>query len=460
MSASTRKARHLLHALSPTQLLVLSFLGLILVGTAGLLVLPGLYTGPELGFVDALFTATSAVCVTGLIVVDTATYFTPLGQAWILALIQAGGLGILTFTTLALSALGRRAPLGVEEATGGHAILLGHVTHRGLVGSVVLATFTLEAAGTLGLWMAWQEGMGSGRALWNAAFHAVSAFCNAGFSIFSDSLAGFADSPPVLAVVGGLVILGGLGFIVLEDLRTRYVLRTSARLALHTKLVLTTTAGLLLAGTLLFLTFEWHNELAGHTLLDRLAGAGFMSITPRTAGFNTVEYADVTNASLFLTIVLMLVGGSPGSAAGGFKTVAIILLALLFWSRLTGERRVSAFRRTIPAETIHRAVGLVVGGLVLLGIGVFLLMVVEGLASGSADRNAFVRLVFEAHSAFGTVGLSMGATPDLSAPGRVIVTGLMFLGRLGPPVVVAAMARSLRRRGVDLRYGEEDVVLG
>ena len=213
--------------LGGVQLFALSFPGLIALGTAGLLFLPGLYTGARLGFVDALFTATIAVCVTGLIVVDTATYFTVWGQAWILLLVQAGGLGILTFTTLIVTALGRRGSLSMEEATAGHAAYLRHVKTDDLIRTVVTVTLLLETIGAALLWVLWQGELGGQGALWPAFFHAVSAYCNAGFSIFTDSLTGFANSSTTVLVVSALVVVGGLGFIVLEDLRARWIDRRS-----------------------------------------------------------------------------------------------------------------------------------------------------------------------------------------------------------------------------------------
>lgn len=450
----------LIHRLSATQLLVLSFLMMIVVGTLGLLVLPGLYVGEGLSFVDALFTATSAVCVTGLIVVDTATYFTPAGQAWILALIQAGGLGMLTFTTLAISALGRRSPLGVQEASGSEATVLRHLETTRLVRSVVVVTLGVEALGALALWTMWFPEMGASAAVWPALFHSVSAFCNAGFSTFSDSLTGFAGSVPTVAVVSALILVGGIGFIVIEDVRARWLARATRRLSVHTRVVLVTTGFLLLAGWIMFLAFEWNHALAGLSPIDRISNAWFMSVTPRTAGFNTVDYGRATNPSLFLTILLMLIGGSPGSTAGGFKTVTAALLFLLLYSRMRGEKEVFAFDRTIPSETLQRATGLVMGGLFVLGGAVFALLVTEASVAGVRDRVDFVQLVFEAHSAFGTVGLSMGVTSEISGVGRLVLTMLMFLGRVGPPAVVAAMAAALKHRTVRFRYAEEDVVLG
>lgn len=443
--------------LSATQLFVMSFVGLIAVGTLGLLFLPGLYVGEGLGFIDALFTATSAVCVTGLIVVDTATYFSPLGQTWLVILIQLGGLGLLTFTTLVLMSFRERTPLEMEEAVGGH-------THRLIAGapgsvlrSVLLVTFSLEAAGALGFWLFWQGELGPIGAAWPAVFHAVSAFCNAGFSIFSDSLVGFHTSAPTLLVASLLIIVGGLGFVVIQDLRARFVTGERRRLTVHTRLVLASTAVLLIGGALLYLVFEWSGVLAGLPVGAKSLNAGFMSVTARTAGFNTVDYDALSNAALFLTVLLMLVGGSPNSTAGGFKTTTLALLGLLFVAKLRGDQAVSVAGRSVPEGTIQRAAGVVIGGTFLLGISVFLLLILESEV-GATDRIDFLRLLFDAHSAFGTVGLSMGATPTLSGAGRLLISFLMFLGRVGPPTLVAAMMAAGRR--LQYRYAHEDVIVG
>jgi len=447
-------------SLPATQLFLFSFAGLILVGTLGLLVLPGLYTGPRLGVVDALFTSTSAVCVTGLIVVDTATYFTPLGQAWIALLIEAGGLGILTFTTLVISLLGRRASLRAEEAAGGHASAFRHLDPRTLVKAVVASTVILEAIGAAILWADWSGRMGAAHALWPAVFHAISAFCNAGFSVFSDSLVGLRTSPVTLLTVSGLIILGGIGFLVMADCRARYRLGETDRLTTHTRLAVLTTAVLLVGSTALFLVFEGSNELRGLGWTDKLTNAWFMAVTPRTAGFNTVSYDAVSNPSLFLTIVLMIIGGSPGSTAGGLKTTTVALLVLVLWSRLRGREHVSFMGRTIPDETLQRATGLTIGGLAILAGAVFLLSMTELPIQGLTHRPGFLRLIFEAHSAFGTVGLSMGVTSNLSDMGRLIIVALMYMGRVGPLAVASAMATAGGHRRARYRYAREDVVIG
>jgi trk system potassium uptake protein TrkH len=447
-------------SLPATQMFLLSFAGLILVGALGLLVLPGLYTGPRLGVVDALFTATSAVCVTGLIVVDTATYFTPLGQAWIALLIQLGGLGILTFTSLVISLLGRRASLGAEEAAAGHASVFRHLDPRTLVKAVVASTLLLEGVGAAVLWVDWSGRMGWTHALWPAVFHAVSAFCNAGFSVFSDSLVGLRRSPVTLLTVSGLIVLGGIGFVVLADFRARYRQPGTDRLSTHTRLALLTTAVLLGGSTLLFLTFEASHAMRGLGWIDKITNSWFMAVTPRTAGFNTVDYDTVSNPSLFLTIVLMIIGGSPGSTAGGLKTTTVALLVLVLWSRLKGRDHVSFMGRTIPDETLQRATGLTIGGLSILGVAVFLLSVTELPVQGFTQRAGFLRLVFEAHSAFGTVGLSMGVTSSLTEMGRLIIITLMYLGRVGPLAVASAMALAGGRHHPRYRYAREDVVIG
>ncbi len=447
-------------SLPATQLFLLSFAGLILFGTLGLLVLPGLYTGPRLGVVDALFTSTSAVCVTGLIVVDTAKYFTPLGQAWIALLIQLGGLGILTFTTLVISLLGRRASLGAEEAAGGHASAFRHLDPRTLVRAVVISTLVLEGTGAAILWLDWSRRMGWFHALWPAVFHAISAFCNAGFSVFSDSLVGLRTSPVTLLTVSSLIILGGIGFVVMTDVHALHLRGKTDRLSTHTRLAVLTTAVLMVGSTILFLLFEARHALAGLGWTDKLTNAWFMAATPRTAGFNTVNYDQLSNPSLFLTIVLMIIGGSPGSTAGGLKTTTVALLLLVLWSRLKGRDHVSFMGRTIPDETLQRATGLTIGGLSILAVAVFLLSMTELPVQGPAERAGFLRLVFEAHSAFGTVGLSMGVTSKLTKMGRLIIVALMYLGRVGPLAVASAMALAGGRGGPRYRYAREDVVIG
>jgi len=454
---SAVRRRGLRERLFGVRLFVLSFAGLIVVGTLGLLLLPGLYTGPRLGLIDSLFTATSAVCVTGLIVVDTATYFTRLGQVWILMLIQAGGLGILTFATIIIRLIGRRSSLDVESATGsGMGIKVGSIGI--LLRSVLAMTFGIEAVGAIGLWLSWRGPLGAGPAAWHAIFHAVSAFCNAGFSTFSNNLVGWRTSPPVLFTVGSLVVLGGLGFVVLNDLWGRFVRRRKRHVDTQTRIAVWTTAVLIVAATAVFLFFERSVALAGLAPVTRFTNALFMAITPRTAGFNTVDYGVTSNPTIALTVALMIIGGSPGSTAGGIKTTSAALLVLGLWARLRGHRHVAVGGRTVREETVASAAALAIGGIAILALATFLLLLVEP-ARAVQDRADFVRVVFEVHSAFGTVGLSMNKTGDVTSAGRVILVGLMFVGRVGPIALAAALANRAARRAA-FRYAYDEVAIG
>jgi trk system potassium uptake protein TrkH len=452
-----RRARDV--SLSAPRLLLASFAGLIAIGTLGLLLLPGLHEGEPLGLVDALFTITSAVCVTGLVVVDTGTTFSHLGEAWVLAMIQLGGLGILTFAALAATALAGRSSLAVEEAAAGPASVLPTGGPLALVRVVLIGTLVVEAAGALLLFPFFLPHYAPGEAAWMAVFHSVSAFCNAGFARVADNLVGFRESPAVLLTIASLLVVGGIGFPVIEDLRHRLRGRRR-RLTTHSRLTLQTTGILIGAAGALFLLFERGETLAGLELRHQLVNALFMAVTPRTAGFNTVDYNEVSNPSLLLTIGLMWIGGSPGSTAGGVKTTTVALLALVLFARLRGDRAVSTGGRSVPEETLHRAVGLAVGSVLLLAVFVFALILTELPSQAVADdRTHFIRLVFEAQSALSTVGLSMGATPELSPAGKLLVIALMFLGRVGPLAVVGAMAIRGQRR-VAMRYAHEDVLVG
>jgi trk system potassium uptake protein TrkH len=444
--------------LSAPRLLLASFAGLITLGTAGLMLLPGVYAGEPLGFVDALFTITSAVCVTGLSVVDVGTTLAPFGQAWLLLMIQAGGLGIMSFAALAAAAFARRSSLAVEEAAAGPTALLPTGGPLALVRLIVLSTLLVEAAGAAALFALWAPRLGAAEAAWPALFHAVSAFCNAGFSLFPDNLMGFREDPATLLVIAGLLVAGGLGFVVIQDLRFR-VRGRKRRLSIHSRLTLLASGWLLAGGTALFFLFEGSGTLAGLGFGDRLANAAFMAATPRTAGFNAVDYDEVADPSLFLTFGLMWIGGSPGSTAGGVKTTTVALLGLLLFARLRGDRAVSTGGRTVPEETLQRAAGLAVGSVILLALFLFALLVSELPARAEDDRAQLVRLAFEAQSALGTVGLSMGVTSQLTPTGRLLVVALMFLGRVGPLAVVGAMAIRGQRR-VAMRYAHEDVLVG
>lgn len=453
-----------LPSLTPSRLFVGSFALLVLLGTLGFKTLPGLYTGEPLSWLDALFTATSAVCVTGLIVVDTATYFTTAGQAFILLLIQLGGLGMITFTSLVILALGQRLSLRYEVLASGMAEVTPHIDYRQLLRNLVLFTFLAELVGALLLYAAWGPRLGWGAAVWPSIFHAVSAFCNAGFSTFSDSLMGFQQAPFLLAVVMMLIVLGGIGFLTMEEL---YLLRRAKRgkkrfrLSLHSRLVLVTTGVLLVGGWAGFTLFEWEVTLAELPVGARLVNGLFASVTTRTAGFNTIDYGAATASTNFLTIIFMFIGGSPGSTAGGLKTTTIALIGLLAWARLRGHETTSFWGRSVPEDTVQRAVGLFVVASGVLTAGIFLFTTTEITGAGpSRSGDVFLMEMFEVVSAFNTVGLSMGATGELSPAGRLATILLMFLGRVGPLTFATAIAWRRARPVGGFRYAYEDVVVG
>lgn len=450
---------------TPVQTFVASFASLILLGTLGLRLLPGLYVGERLGWVDALFTSTSAVCVTGLIVVDTATYFTRAGQAFLLLLIQLGGLGMLAFTTMIILSLGRRLSLRQEALAASLLEIAPHIDSRRLTRHVLRFTLLLEAAGAVVLFTVFAPRFGLVDGAWHAIFQAISAFCNAGFSTFTDSLAGFQRSPISLAVVMALIVLGGLGFLTIEELYLQHRARGHGerpeRLSLHSRLVLVLTALLLLGPWALFSMFEWGATFAELPVWAKLLNGLFASVTARTAGFNTIDYAATTDSTNFLTIILMFIGGSPGSTAGGIKTTTVGLIGLLAWSRLRGRQIASIGGRSIREETLQRAVGLTAIAFVLITAAIMVYVTLEfSGTTRAAPGSSFLAYMFEATSAFNTVGLSMGVTDDLSTGARWLTIVLMYVGRVGPLAVAASLVLPEAAAPRRLRYSYEDVVVG
>lgn len=448
--------------ISAPMLFVQSFGLLIALGTAGLMLIPGLQAGPPLGFIDALFTMTSAVCVTGLIVVDTATHFTRWGQLWILLFIQLGGIGLVTLTTLIIGAMGRRLSLRSEMIVG-VPVDQEHRPVRKLTFAVARYTLLIEAAGALLLWVWWLPRFGFVDAGWHAMFHAVSAFCNAGFSTFTDSLIGFNTSPLTLLLISFLIIAGSVGFLSTEEVirwwRAHKVGR--ARMSVHTWAALLVTLILLIGGFIAYALAEWNASLGGLSVVDRISNAWFLSVTARTAGFNSVSYSALTNSGALLTIMLMLVGGSPGSTAGGLKTTTIAVLMALAITRIRGRKYTMLHGRTVPEGTVQRTVSLVMVVGALLVFSIFLIGILESRSLGHAEaRMLFLPLVFEAVSAFCTVGLSMDVTPGLNAASRLLMVLLMFIGRVGPLVFFAAISLRLDPDRVRIREAAEDLIVG
>ncbi|HAP44176.1 MAG: hypothetical protein A2087_12760 [Spirochaetes bacterium GWD1_61_31] len=438
---------------SDSAYLLMFFLLLILAGSLALS-LPAAWSGSavhpgRLPYIDALFTATSAVCVTGLGTVDTAD-FSRFGQVVILLLIQLGGLGIISFTSILLLVPGRRIPLRRINTIKSFSI--DGVEHDPfkIVRSIVFFTFTSEAIGALALFGLFASS-GQPNPAFNAVFHAISAFCNAGFSTYRDSLEGFAGHPAILLVVACLIVSGGIGFIVLHDVARRFLGR-KRRLSYHSKLILLATAVLVGGGALLFWLLERRSAFAGLPPLHQAVNALFQAITPRTAGFNAVHQANLLQPSKFLTILLMVIGGAPGSIAGGIKvsTAYIVLLAMVKRANERGE--INALGRRVSARTINSGVIYFIKAVFLLVCAAGLLSLVEGPRGASLGDMAF-----EVASAFGTVGLSLDFTPTMSRLGKLIIIATMYAGRVG---LFALVFFAVPGKKDNLVYPEADILLG
>ena len=412
----------------------------VLVGTL-LLMLPVAQTGIDwTDPVTALFTATSAVCVTGLVVVDTGTYWSTFGEVVILALIQVGGLGTMTLASLLGLAISRKLGLRarVTAAAETKAVGLGDV--RGVVLGVARTSLVVEAAVAvvLGLrfWAAYD--VSPGRAAYLGVFHSVSAFNNAGFALWPDSLVRFATDPWICLPIAASVIVGGIGFPVILELRKR--LRTPRAWSMHTKMTLWATAVLLVLGTLVITANEWRNPatLGQLDTPGRLLAGFFQAVMPRTAGFNSVDTGAMLEGSLLVTVVLMFIGGGSAGTAGGIKVTTFVLLLLVIWAEVRGERDVQAFDRRIGERVVRQALTIA-----LLSVG---LVTAATVVLVEITRMSTHLVLFEVVSAFGTVGLSTGITADVGTAGHLVLAVLMFVGRLGPITLVSALALRERQR--------------
>jgi len=452
----TRPAsRSLLSRFSAPQLALLSFAVASLAGGL-LLSLPGTHAaGQSVSVVDALFTATSALSLTGLAVFDLDTLSLG-GQLLVLLLVQLGGLGILTFGTVFAFLAHRRLALSERARLAQQVTAFGIDSVRGLVGRIVLYAALAELVGTLLLALRFVPQFGWGRGLYASLYHAVLAFNNTGFSFFRGGLTGYAHDPLVSLTIAGLAILGGLGFLVQLNVLAHLKAPRHHRLLLHSKIALSTMAALLLLGTLLVALFEWNNAatLGPLGVGDKLLASFFQSATARTAGFTTLDTGLLRPATLLLTITLMFVGANSGSTGGGIKTSTLFVSLAGAWSLVRGRSETVAFKRRILQEAVLRALTVTLLSALLVGV-VFLLL----LAINASPRLNFLSLFFETVSAFGTVGLSMNATPDTSEAQRLLLTLLMLLGRFGP--LTLAVALSGRTKPNDVSYPpERDVLIG
>lgn len=445
--------------LSPSQVLVLGFAGLIFAGSLLLWMAAAQEPGRSISYIDALFTATSAVCVTGLVVVDTATQFSLTGELIIMGLIQAGGLGIMTLSAIMFLVMGRRITLRdrlvMQEALGAYSIA-GVVR---LTRNIVITALAIELAAALLLALRWSGVYPWPQAAYFGLFHAISAFNNAGFDITSASLRPFANDPLIILVISVLIILGGLGFPVLEDLwRSRF---RWEHLSLHTRLVLRVTALLIISGTLIYFLLERGNPQTFGPMhwLDKWTNAYFMAVTPRTAGYETVLTGNLFAVTLFITIIFMFIGASPGSTGGGIKTTTFTMIWLTIKSTVLGREEITVLGRRLPRDLVDKSVTVaaIAMGLVAIMTAMLSLTEIEKLADPDSGFT-FLRLMFETTSAFATVGLSTGITPDLSPLSKLLIIFTMFIGRVGPLTMAVALAQ--RKVRDPLHYPEGRVMIG
>ena len=454
--------------LNPAQVFIGSFLVMILIGTL-LLMLPNA-THDGISALDALFTSTSAVCVTGLIVVDTGTYFTDLGQMIILVLIQLGGLGIMTFASYFSYFF--RGKTSYENQ-----LMLKDMTNSDKIGEVfsvlkkiIFVTFLIEFIGAVFIFLSVDRSVisGTGERIFFSIFHTISAFCNAGFSTLENSLyePEFKFNYPLLLIVATLFILGGIGFPILFNLykyfqyfvKNQFLKIRHPResvylpwvLSLNSRIVLMTSFVLLLAGSTLFYIFEYNNTLAEHSGFGKVVTAFFSGATPRTAGFNSVDMSAVNFGTLMIIFLLMWIGASPGSTGGGIKTSTFAVATLNFISLARGKDRIEVYRRQITDISVRRAFAIIALSLMVIGTAVFL------IASFDSDKN-LLSIAFECFSAYSTVGLSVGITPQLSAPSKLVIISTMFIGRVSMLTILIAVLRRVKH--LNYRYPGEEILM-
>lgn len=426
---------------NPSRLIVVTFAAVIITGTM-LLTFPAAAGAAPVHPIDALFTATSATCVTGLIVLDTPGDFSFFGQLVILALIQVGGLGFMVVSTFAMLLLGGRLGLKGEQALSEVLNLEAGAAAYRVTRFVVLATLGIEALGAVGMAVFYHRtGLGTGEAIWRGIFHSISAFCNAGFALQSDSIVMFHDSPLALLLLAALIIAGGLGFVVLAGLARRLLVRgPRPRLTVQARVVLVTSAVLLVSGMALYAAGEWERSLGGLKLGDKLLNAFFQSVTLRTAGFNTVDLGVAAPTTVFFMILFMFIGASPGSTGGGIKTTTVAVLFAAMRSTLKGHEPVTLCGREVPRDLVMRSLAIVVISAAVVTLGLFLLLLFEPLP--------FEKLLFETVSAFGTVGLSLGTTPMLGPAGKLVIIVMIFIGRIGPLTLALLLGAAHRKAPV------------
>jgi trk system potassium uptake protein TrkH len=453
----------MMRRIKPTQIIAISFISASIVGAIILSLPVSTANGQSIPFIDALFTASSAVCVTGLVVKETGTFFTTFGQMVILGLIQLGGLGIMTFSTAFAILLGRR--LTIRETVIMQNALDNQKVEgfRQLIKHIILVTLAIEGIGALLLYIRWHlvSDQTKLHIVYSSVFHAISAFCNAGFSLYSDNLAGFKSDVAINLIITGLIILGGIGFVVLLDIpklkfwkkdRIKYLSKRS----LQTKLAIVVTLILILTGMFFIALFEWNNTLKDMPLKEKLLCSYFHSVTPRTAGFNTLPVEKFSSPTLLVTTALMFIGASPGSTGGGIKTVTLAVLLAAAVAMIKNRNRITVFKKTVPRPIFRRAFLIALISIAWVFFVTMAICLIEEPKLCSQDFA--LKNLFEVTSAFGTVGLSAALTPTLAPLSKLLLIFTMWLGRVGPLTLALAIASA--EEPPEYIYPEERIMVG
>lgn len=438
--------------LNPVQILALGFALVIFTG-AILLTLPiSSANGTSTNFIDSLFTSTSAVCVTGLVTVDTGTHWSYFGKTVIMFLIEIGGLGFMSFATLFALLLGKKITLKerlvLQEA-------MNTFNIQGLVKMakyVLVFTFSVQIIGALLLSTQFIPDYGLGKGIYFSIFHAVSGFCNAGFDLIGNfsSLTSYAENPVIILTIASLIAIGGLGFSVWLEI---YNYRGLKKLSLHARVAIIMTISLIVGGAILMFLFEFNNPgtMKNMSFKGKILSSIFASVTPRTAGFNSISTADMSMAGRFLTIILMFIGGSPGSTAGGIKTTTAAILLMTIVSIIKGREDTEISKKKIPKDLVYKAFALSTLALTLV-IGVTMILSITEVGA------SFEYILYEVTSAFGTVGITLGLTTKLSFIGKILIILTMYCGRVGPMTVILALAN--KKSNSSIKYPEDKILVG
>lgn len=445
--------------ISPGRALIYCYLSSILIGSL-LLCMSISANGQPLSFIDALFTATSAQCVTGLILFDTGAKFTIFGQLVILFMIQIGGIGIITFSIYLFLYIKR------SISSYGKLIIQETLMHtpisswKELISSVIKMTLAIEAVGAICLAFRFIPDLGFFKGMYFSIFHSISAFCNAGFSLFDNNMISYKGDFFVNAVIGSLIVLGGIGFLVIKEVYEIKILRTKgrAKLSLHSKIVLITSIILIVLGALVFWLLEDESSMLGMPAKEQILISFFQSISARTAGFNTIDISSLRVSTILMIMFLMFVGASPGSSGGGVKTTSLAVFFLVVVNRIKQNPNINVFRRTIPEDSVIKALIVVVIAFILIAISVFCLLIIQINDFSHEGGRDFIKYLFESVSAIGTVGLSMGVTSSLTPIGKIIITILMFVGRVG--LLTFAFTITSSNPSSQSKYAEENIMIG